>query len=437
MWHACRKALRVDSRGRGLYSPAPCRLESACRLVAPGPVQRQPLQKCDGTQQRLQRQWDRLIGFFRRLKWPLLTHFSAFGKLYELPVCAQKAAVDLPEYNGQSVQQMEYMVGFFDGDGCVTTMNGSTSCRLSVCVAFDSGEIPILFHRAFGGAIYRAASGRGPAKPAISWVVTGRAAKLAAARLRELRSIKKPQLDIACFWPDQAIDQPAQAHALRLCKHRDLSESQLGCSWAYLAGFFDAEGYISVSATSASMRLEIAQKHPAILNVICRFLLDELPNFCNCVRVKGQYHILNITGKDAARIVLTRMLAAGLLLKRREAEIALTLSQASHMTVREQLSQLSGNQSRYKRLDSEGITRARSITRVTVKLWHNSRSGKLRPELKFELGELKQAHALGCLQARVRLLRKDIRALLREDNSDKRFNDAALKLMTEYISMEL
>ncbi|CAE8602830.1 unnamed protein product [Polarella glacialis] len=63
--------------------------------------------------------------------------------------------------------------------------------------------------------------------------------------------------------------------------------THIACSWAYLAGFSDAESSISICPRSPKIRLEIGQKHKAVLDNIHKLLVKEVPRFANRVRPAG------------------------------------------------------------------------------------------------------------------------------------------------------
>ena len=106
------------------------------------------------------------------------------------------------------------------------------------------------------------------------------------------------------------------------------------------------------------------------------------------------------------------LLAHGLLVKRSQAELALTLSAENHLQVRETISTLNGLQGRYKRLDSAGIARAGEIQRLQKRLCYIS--GPERPTMLSQLEELRAEHKLQKLISHCHLLRKDMRQSLRE-----------------------
>eukprot|EP00933_Yihiella_yeosuensis_P039864 TRINITY_DN3404_c0_g1_i1.p2 TRINITY_DN3404_c0_g1~~TRINITY_DN3404_c0_g1_i1.p2 ORF type:complete len:158 (+),score=23.07 TRINITY_DN3404_c0_g1_i1:352-825(+) len=94
----------------------------------------------DEKKQRFQRRCSRLQTLSRRIPWSPITHFSAFGKLHALPYKTS----DTNTLKTPSEEELDYLAGFLDGDGCVTP-KGESSCVLSVKQPFDRGEALLLF----------------------------------------------------------------------------------------------------------------------------------------------------------------------------------------------------------------------------------------------------------------------------------------------------
>ena len=105
------------------------------------------------------------------------------------------------------------------------------------------------------------------------------------------------------------------------------------------------------------------------------------------------------------------LLAHSLLVKRKQAELALTLTAENHLEVRDAISSLNGLQGRYQRLDSEGVARAREIDTLRKRL--RRMPGPDSGPLHSQLQELCAEHKLQKLISRCNLLRKDMRQSLR------------------------
>ena len=106
------------------------------------------------------------------------------------------------------------------------------------------------------------------------------------------------------------------------------------------------------------------------------------------------------------------LLANGLLVKRKQAELALSITAENHLGIRDAISSLKGLQGRYQRLDSAGITRGREIQRLRERLRNNF--GPEHASLLSQIEELRAEHNLQKLVSRCDLLRKDMRRCLSE-----------------------
>merc|ERR1711924_516924 len=98
--------------------------------------------------------------------------------------------------------------------------------------------------------------------------------------------------------------------------------------------------------------------------------------------------------------ILQNMLAAGLRIKQREATLVLSLDQSNHSSIRDMITHLNGNQSRYRRLDDDGCRRAIVIHKLQNKA-RNAGSLLLAAQLREEVEQLKQQHALLNAQAAI------------------------------------
>ncbi|CAE8616370.1 unnamed protein product [Polarella glacialis] len=254
-------------------------------------------------------------------------------------------------------QDLEYLAGFFDGDGCVTAGWSKGSCRLKVSQVSDRGEASVRFHAAFGGGIYALGQGRGAQKPSVQWPVSGQDGRAAA----KWPSMKTAQLQIAAAWPQCPQLRMVDFRKLKQYKLHCHAPDGLSCSWAYIAGFFDAEGCITIPAASIAISLTMTQRNRAILDCILAFLEAEQPGVWRPVSNSGPDYRLKCSLSAASREALQKMLSSGLVVKRQEAEFAPTLNQTNHLEVRESLAKLYGNQSRYLRFDAAGALRAKNM----------------------------------------------------------------------------
>ncbi|CAE8699637.1 unnamed protein product [Polarella glacialis] len=363
----------------------------------------------------LQRRCHRLRGVLRRLQWPQITHLLASGQEHELPLKAGDA--DAARRKPLSAAELQYLIGFFDGDGCVSVRTCRSSCTLAITQSFDRGEAILLFRAAFGGGIYMRGAGLGSRKPCVQWTVSGQAGKQAAMLLSQWPSMKQAQLHIAANWPKCPKARAEQTASLKPLKHHLYKPMQVACSWQYLSGFFDAEGYIKVPVHSPSVNLSLGQKNRHALDSIYSFLYVEQQGKWSTVlkSAEDSMHVLNCSNSAGSRQALTQFLSAGLLVKRGEAELALSLDNSNHMEVREGLSQMSGNQSKHSRLDAKGVLRDIQIRRLSGV----ARRAKLRGSCELAVGhelqlrELRQTHGVERMRSRMVALRTDIRSLLK------------------------
>ncbi|CAE8607807.1 unnamed protein product [Polarella glacialis] len=197
---------------------------------------------------------------------------------------------------------------------------------------------------------------------------------------------------------------------------REPLQAEISCSWAYIAGFFDAEGCI-VLPRRGQLRLEISQNNLATLTSIQRFLLESEFAYTAPIyaQASGVYKLTvsrNLVGKG----VLQKLLCAGLCVKRNAAERALEICTANYNTLRMELLQMSGNQARYQRLDTVGRQRANNIIAAQLRLKRSYASGDCpkTDELHQQLVDLQRSHKLISAADRYALLRQDIRSLLRQ-----------------------
>ena len=317
-----------------------------------------------------------------KLQLPPLSEFEAFGRTYPLPL-----RVCEPEMAEVPVERLQYLAGFFDGDGCVTSKNGRP--YLLVGLSSCSAEALLFFRDAFGGGISAAGSGRGLKKPMLQWKLYSEALCLEAAQhLQKYSILKRSQLQLMIDWPSRA-DQRRQAvqHLthLKSCDFHEHGE----LSWPWLAGFVDAEGCIGIRPDSKSLFLNITQKDDAVLEKIFGFMQAE-EIAAGQVRHDGRdAHVLWVRAQESVLILLDNLLRNGLLLKRGQAETAMMVQQLNHDDLRRRISATAGNQMRYSRLDSNGCERARKIRALYDKI----RFSRVKlVELEEELSLLREEH---------------------------------------------
>ena len=315
--------------------------------------------------------------------------------MYDLPLRARSTVfgpgtLPLP----QSKEELQYLAGFFDGDGCVE--GRQAGCLLTVHQSFQQTDVLMLFLKSLGGSITKAGDGMGLCQPTLRWTICGSGARSAARLLAPHSITKRRQLLLAADWPEQEVCRRACLMELRALKHYDSSYADR-CSLKYFCGFFDAEGYIQL-AGRAGVQLSISQKFATVLGCLQEFLADDFA-------IKSQVHVhrscshLSVTSTSAGKEILRTMLAAGMQCKARQAQLAIGLSLANAPRVRAEIAELKGNQRFGRTLDEAGRERARRIARL-----------RHRPELQ-ELDLLQRQHELYNAQHENQLLREYIRKI--------------------------
>lgn len=357
------------------------------------------------------------------------------GVYYELPLSSR--SVDMSAFFSQLVPEagLEYLAGFFDGDGYVGAHTSLSGCTLSVGQSVCGQEVLLAFLRVFGGTVRVLSHGKGCTRPALNWEIRGKDASLAAQLLQEHCVVKKEQLSIAATWPSNTLERIHCSSRLAELKKRSLCPPKTArLSWSYVAGFFDAEGCITVCARSKSVKLELSQKDPAVLLSIKSFLQSETGSHQVSDPQGVSCKYLRASGSIAVTRILQQLLVHGLLVKRVTASNVLTsmLSGASHAELRANGFSNKGNQGRYARLDAAGCERARQIKVLQNELQRslqNSHRGFERSEtLKSQLATMQLEHKIASTQSQIQLLRADIASIQRmflEDGTGNGFGPAS------------
>eukprot|EP00438_Fugacium_kawagutii_P014584 Skav231483 [mRNA] locus=scaffold820:70442:71743:+ [translate_table: standard] len=363
---------------------------------------------------RYQRHYSSLRALQKRIVRPRLEWVVSSRINYTLPVSARNAFI---EYFNED--ELQYLSGFFDGDGCVRVRSSKGLIHLEMCQSVEGADALFKFWRCFGGGIYRNSDGCGFRRPTLRWEVTGKAAKKAAKKLAARSCAKQRQLALVS---DRKITRETVQKVtdqLKILKGVDEAAPGFCMTWPYLAGFFDADGNVRVSQASNSIALRVNQKHRSILDVLVSFLHEQgLENWT----VGGPYKYSKATSYfyeaycsriDVSRETLRRLMADGLSSKREQAEIVLQLNASNRGEVREKLSQLAGLQGRYTRLDEEGMERAETINQLRKRI-NGSHDRRERQLLQGRLNLLKAEHELGNLKSKCSRMISDIGRLLKE-----------------------
>ena len=353
-----------------------------------------------------QRRRDRLTALMKRIKFPKLDRFEVDGQTFQLPLRAVSAPKDPP-----TQEELEYLVGFFDGDGCVTMDKSSGSVCLRVDQSISSVNVLLHYRNVFGGGIYAGLRQTGLSQATLNWTIGGAAMKRTANLMASVPSMKRAQLEIAAAFQNVSQEKRSTIGAdLRALKCKGHVPIAMSISWPFVAGFFDAEGWIGVDGRSVRVFLEIRQVNAHVLECILSFFKNNnLERWClyqrsNCFLL-ACWHI------ETCKRTLEHMLAHGLSVKRHSAELSLSLNVQNHLETRQAISELGGRQSRYARLDQDGALRAKEINKLKSRL-NYAACQKMRADLGHDIQRLQEEHALQNLIGQCRLLRSDIRRRL-------------------------
>ena len=353
-----------------------------------------------------QRRRDRLTALMRRIEFPKLDRFEVNGQTFQLPL----RAVDPPK-DPPTQEELEYLVGFFDGDGCVSMNTSSGGVSLQVQQSVSSINVVLHYRNVFGGGIYAGRKQTGLSQATVHWKIGGAAMKRAARLMAGVSSMKRAQLEIAGAFQYVPQDKRFTVGAdLRALKSRGHVPVDMSISWPFVAGFFDAEGHIGVDSGQVRVLLTLAQVNAHVLECILSFFRrNNLERWC--LYQKSSWFVLACSHGEISKKTLENMLAHGLSVKRRSAELALSLNVQNHLETRQAISELGGRQSRYARLDQEGALRAQRIHKLQIRLNYAS-CEKMRANLGQDIQRLREEHALQKLISQCRLLRSDIRRRL-------------------------
>ena len=362
-----------------------------------------------------QRRCQRLQSLLQRVSFPRLESFEVDGKVYELPVRAG------PPTCRPSREELEYLGGFFDGDGCVSLCSASGTVSLVVVQSVQRTSILLRFRDALGGGIHRDQEARGTSHACLRWQARGDTAREAASVLHSFAIMKSAQLHQVV---ESNICRDGRSRVvktlLRLKAHtHEPGHGTAAFTWPYFAGLFDAEGSIIVQPLSHSISLIVSQTNPYILRVMLAFLENEGLRNWNLYKSGGSYQLM-CRHLDTAKASLEELLSHGLSLKRPQAEHCLVLTEKNHAETREAVSQLNGQQNFYFRLDEAGIERAKAINKLQIKRrslrqrHSKEKDNQITGAIEAQIKELQEEHQLGNLQSRYAKLRFQLRQVLSE-----------------------
>ena len=214
--------------------------------------------RVDTSLQDLQKSNRQLSAALSTVAWPPLVAFRLNEKTYNLPWTSEGPF-------SATMDELDYFAGFFDGDGCV-----SSAGSLVVGQSVDGVSVLMRLQFAFGGCISRHSEGKGLKKPALAWKLHGSCARRAARLLAPHSIVKRRQLEICAEPPQAHVGKVEWIFKLGMLKRSESSVSR-PCTWAYVAGFFDAEGHIQQQKTSVSLTLVFFAEIPNCSRVFADF----------------------------------------------------------------------------------------------------------------------------------------------------------------------
>ena len=316
------------------------------------------------------------------LLWPPLSEFEAFGRNYPLPLRACQ-----PQMAKVPVERLQYLAGFLDGDGCVSSNQMKPVISVGQCAR--SADVLVLFRDAFGGGVYTSRPGKGLVRPSLYWrLAASGACSLAAKSLVDYAVVKHAHLKLIVNWPSEPQQRNLVVEVLSGLNDSsapDIADESVNLSWGWLAGFVDAEGWIGFRADRHDCTFTISQKRKLVLEKIGTFLKANGIESANIYPSGQDGYCLKVATQGELMALLDRLLQNGLLLKRNQAETALKVGDLNHTELRYRMATHAGNQKRYSRLDSDGCQRAREIALL---------GGRLRSSSKVDLSQLKKLQVL-------------------------------------------
>ena len=225
--------------------------------------------------------------------------------------------------------------------------------------------------------------------------------------------MKHEQLQIAAKGIVAKVDRYEVAQKLQLMKQKEHKPTSFQCSWPYFAGFFDAEGSISIERRFVGIHLRVGQMNPFVLHQLKEFLhRHNLKHWKLSQEAQGA-HRLECSHLATCKLTLQNLLDHGLDAKQMQATFALSLTPENHSEVRHAILRLNGFNNKYQRLDYEGVARAKEIQKVSRQL-HRASFEDNHSLLQKRVKQLREEHVLQNLITKCQRLRRDMRISLRE-----------------------
>jgi len=135
----------------------------------------------------------------------------------------------MPPLNGGNMKHIEYLAGFFDGEGYVGISRNDTAKAMSLTATVTNDSLPVLklFEERFGGR-YEAPKhyGKKQGKDSWTWLVNGEKAIQFLLAIRDYTTIKQPQIDLALTFPigSRGKSVTNEIHIKRIAIHEGLKK---------------------------------------------------------------------------------------------------------------------------------------------------------------------------------------------------------------------
>ena len=247
------------------------------------------------------------------------------------------------------MDSLEYIGGFFDGDGCIRVNSQGTSLCMEINQAEKGWEVFDILLEELGGKLYMATSKPHHQKKKL-WRIQGVHATSIALQLEVVSHLKRDQLALGSQFTKENSRQICQQ--LKTLKATPHPAIHVVPTLPYFAGFFDADGCV-VLTKKGLVAAQVGQKHRAICDALQKAFAGTV---AGC-RTRAQFTWAAF-GKNG--MAFFEAVLPFLVLKKRQVEIVRSykLSDLSKEDAQLQLCQLKG-----KRVDPRS-SKAVKVLRV-------------------------------------------------------------------------
>ena len=153
-------------------------------------------------------------------------------------------------------------------------------------------------------------------------------------------------------------------------------------SWSEVAGFFDTSGSIVADAFDR-LKVEITRGHRATIEALQEFFTENGIAPARSTRGDGSER-LRLARRDDVKRLLRALLESDLLVKKQQAELALSHTKENHWEIREKIQALNGNHKKFQRQDREGATRAAQLNGLSTRLSKSANEDKEKAEATIQ-----------------------------------------------------